>query len=110
MWKKFELYLILKIVLVRKGRTFYATLYQEVFFFNRGGGEGGPESIPFVCCISWLDLIIVHFFIQFSSFNYFDLIWNYPYLNLHVEGGEEVAAWTQTLRGIHEGDIPLYYQ
>ena len=26
------------LVLVRKGRAFYATLYQEVFFANPGGG------------------------------------------------------------------------
>ena len=26
------------LVLVRKGRAFYATLYQEVFFGNPGGG------------------------------------------------------------------------
>ena len=38
MWKKFEIYSIKKIVLVRKGRTFYATLYQEVFFCNPVGG------------------------------------------------------------------------
>ena len=39
MWKKFEMYSIKKIVLVRKGRAFYATLYQEVFFCNPGGGS-----------------------------------------------------------------------
>ena len=27
------------LVLVRKGRAFYATLYQEVFFGNPGGGR-----------------------------------------------------------------------
>ena len=37
MWKKFGIYSILK-VLVRKGRAFYATFYQEVFFGNPGGG------------------------------------------------------------------------
>ena len=32
MWKKFKIYSIKKLVLVRKGRSFYATFYQEVFF------------------------------------------------------------------------------
>ena len=39
MWKKFEINSIKKIVLVRKGRRFYATLYQEVFFCNPGRGR-----------------------------------------------------------------------
>ena len=36
-----EVYIIFHsktLVLVRKGRAFYATLYQEVFFGNPGGG------------------------------------------------------------------------
>ena len=38
MWKKFEnIFNFKKIVLVRKGRAFYTTLYQEVFFCNPGG-------------------------------------------------------------------------
>ena len=36
MWKKFEIYSIKKL-LVRKGRAFYATLYQEMFFCNPAG-------------------------------------------------------------------------
>ena len=39
MWNKFEIYSIKKTVLFRKGRAFYATLYQEVFFGNSGGGS-----------------------------------------------------------------------
>ena len=33
------------LVLVRKGRAFYATLYQEVFFGNPGGG-GSLSMMP----------------------------------------------------------------
>ena len=40
MLKKFEIHSIKKMVLARKGRAFYATLYQDVFFENPGGG--GP--------------------------------------------------------------------
>ena len=40
MWKKFEIYSIQKLVLVWKGRVFYATVYQEVFFVNPGGKGG----------------------------------------------------------------------
>ena len=40
MWKNFEIYSIKKVVLVRKGRAFYAPLYQEVFFGDPGGGGG----------------------------------------------------------------------
>ena len=32
------------LVLVRKGRAFYATLYQEVFFWNPGGGGSLTET------------------------------------------------------------------
>ena len=38
MWKKFEIYSIQNLALVRKGRAFYATLYQVVFFGNPEGG------------------------------------------------------------------------
>ena len=38
MWKKFEIYSIQFFkFLVRKGRAFYATLYQDVFFSIKGG-------------------------------------------------------------------------
>ena len=41
MWKKFKKYFIKKsLVLVRKSYVFYATLYQEVFVCNPGGGRG----------------------------------------------------------------------
>ena len=38
MWKKFEIYSIQNLALVRKGRAFYATLYLVVFFGNPEGG------------------------------------------------------------------------
>ena len=37
MWKEFEFYSLEIIVLVRKGRLFYATLYQMVFLEIQGG-------------------------------------------------------------------------
>ena len=36
------------LVLGRKGRAFYATLYQEVFFGNPGGGR--VLNSPYACC------------------------------------------------------------
>ena len=52
------------LVLVRKGREFYATLYQEVFFGNPGGG--GSLKLSYCCamknhltvCISEMALIV----------------------------------------------------
>ena len=38
MWKKFEIYSIMFLVLAIKGRALYAILYQEVFFGNPGRG------------------------------------------------------------------------
>ena len=40
------------LVLVRKGRAFYATLYQEVFFGNPGGG-GSLNKIFFMEGWDW---------------------------------------------------------
>ena len=47
MWKMFEIYSIKNIFLVRKGRAFYAILYQEVFFSIEGGeGPFKVQELP----------------------------------------------------------------
>ena len=38
------------LVLVRKGRAFYATLYQEVFFGNPGGGGSLVAQVLIALC------------------------------------------------------------
>ena len=50
------------LVLVRKGRAFYATLYQEVFFGNPGGGGSLRQFIYFSQNIGVLSILLDGYF------------------------------------------------